>query len=535
MKNKILLTISLALLMTGMTFGQASWLDRPLTRNWNTGNGVVPTAPRGGNPIEGICKTQVRTPDSLADRAVTRAGWSLYGQAHVFGTVTVVTAMASVDGMCRPSQYNGFVFVGNRFAGTLSPTNSIARSDGALSHITIMEPTEILVEFVRYGEDDALCCPSRTSLVTYSLTSGVRGVLKAEDVATASTSGQGEVSTQDNVVSGTVTYNSRMALPPNAVLTVSLLDTSRQDTAATTIAEQRIPTRGLQVPFSFDLAYDRSKIVERNRYSIRAQITDGERLLYTTDTNHAVITQNNPRNVDITVVPVGAGPVRPGRGSETLRGTVTYLQRIALPANSEVAVKLVDSASPEETPVAETTVSTGNRQVPISFELSYDQRDINRQRNYELWAEIRSEGVVKYRSAAGQAVTLRGGRQENVSLVVEPVKEEAPAITGHNINISKFGAGSLQVEGRNTELVVNARVTINNDGTATVALSRPQGTISFTGKLVEYSSTALGIAVNGSGNADASGTINVRYSGRNLNGLTATDLVLDGQKVTLRF
>lgn len=535
MKNKILLTISLALLMTGMAFGQASWLDQPLTRNWNTGNGVVPTAPRGGNPIEGICKTQVRTPDSLADRAVTRAGWSLYGQAHVFGTVTVVTAMASVDGMCRPSQYNGFVFVGSRFAGTLSPTNSLARSDGALSHITIMEPTEMLVEFARYGENDALCCPSRTSLVTYSLTAGTRAVLKAEDVATASITGQGEVETQDNVVSGTVTYTSRMALPPNAVLTVTLLDTSRQDTAATTIAEQRIPTRGLQVPFSFDLAYDRSKIVERNRYSVRAQITDGERLLFTSNTNHPVITQGNPKNVDITVVAVGAGPVRPGRGSETLRGTVTYLQRIALPANSEVVVKLVDAASPEGTPVAETTVSTGNRQVPISFELNYDQRDVSRQRSYELWAEIRTEGVVKFKSETGQAVTPRSGRQDNVELVVVPVQQEVPAITGQSITLSKLGAGSFQIEGRNNELLVNVRVTVRTDGTATVALTRPAGTISFGGKLIEFSNNTLRIAVENSGNADASGIFEVRYSGRSFNGITANDLVLDSQNVTIRF
>lgn len=532
MKNKMLLTFSMALLITGTVFGQVSWLDQPLTRNWNTGSGVVPTAPRTGNPIEGICKTQVRTPESLSDRAVTRAGWSLYGPAYIFGKVTIVTAMASVDGMCRPSQYNGFVFVSNRFAGTLSPTHSLARSDGSLGRITLMEPTEMMAEFSRYTSQDALCCPSQTSLVTYSIGTGTRAVLKAEDVSTAAICNDGGIQTQDNVVSGTVTYTSRMALPPNAVLTVTLQNTSRAGASATTIAEERIPTRGLQVPFNFSFAYDRSKIVERNRYSIRAQITDGERLLFTSDTDNPVITQGNPRSVDITVVPVGSGG--PGRGSQTIRGTVTYLQRIALPSNSEVTVKLVDAASPD-TAIAETRVATNNRQVPISFELNYDQRDINRQRSYELWAEIRTDGDLKFRSETGQAVTLRDNRPDNVNLVVAPAQEEPAAITGHTLSLSKIGAGSLQIEGRGSELVVNVRVTVRTDGTASVAVTRPQGTITFDGKLVEYSTTALKIAVSNSGDADAGGDINVRYSGRNLNGISSADLVLDSQKVTLRF
>lgn len=535
MKNKILLTISLALLMAGAAFGQVAWLDRPLTRNWNTGNGVIPPAPRSGNPIEGICKTQVRTPESLADRAVTRAGWSLFGPAYVFGNVTVITGMASVDGMCRPNQYNGFVFVGTRFAGTISPTNSIAREDGSMGRITLMEPTEMMVEFSRYTSTDALCCPSQTSLVTYSIGTGARAVLKAEDVSTSAVCNDGGgMQTQDNVVSGTVTYTSRMALPPNAVLIVSLLDTSRQDVAATTIAEERIETRGLQVPFNFSFAYDRSKIIDRNRYSLRAQIMVGERLLFTTNTNYAVITQGNPRSVDITVVPVGGGPVRPNRGSGSLRGTVTYLQRMALPPNSEAVVKLVDAASPETT-IAETTVAANGRQVPLSFDLSYEQRDISRQRNYELWAEIRSGGVVTFKSETGTAVTPRDARQENIELVVAPFKAEEAAITGHNISLSKLGAGSMQIEGRRADILFIANVNVKTDGTASVVFSHPNGTITFAGKLVEHSNTALRIAVSSSGDADAGGDLNIRYSGRTINGITATDLVLDGQKVTLRF
>jgi len=48
-------------------------------------------------------------------------------------------------------------------------------------------------------------------------------------------------------------------------------------------------------------------------------------------------------------------------------------------------------------------------------------------------------------------------------------------------------------------------------------------------------SNSAKILVQSSGDADASGEIDVRYSGRNLNAVIGNNLVLDGQNVTLRF
>ena len=116
MKTRSISLLLLSLFLATPALGQTSWLDRPLT-NWNDGNAVVPNAPRTLAPIEAQCRTQVRAPESLADRAVTRVGWSLYGPTQMFGPVTVVTAMAGVDGMCRPMEYQAFVFVDGAFAG----------------------------------------------------------------------------------------------------------------------------------------------------------------------------------------------------------------------------------------------------------------------------------------------------------------------------------------------------------------------------------------------------------------------------------
>ncbi len=539
MKNKLIMVAAFIMLAASAGAAQTSWLDRPLTTNWNNGNGVVPQPPRvnpGSGPDTPACRETVRAPVSLGERALTRAGWYLFGPSLNYGAISIVTAMASVDGMCRPNQYNGFVFINNRFAGTLAPTHSIARSDGAMGDINLYTPQDLTVEFVRYGPDDALCCPSQTSLVSYELTTGARAVVRAVDVSTANIC-RGQADTQDNVVSGTVTYRQRMALPPSAILVVRLVDVSRQDVSAPVIAEQRIETAGRQVPFSFEIAYDRTRIQERNRYAVRAEIQDGGRLLFTTDTMQPVITQGSPRVVDLELVRVGAGP-GPGTGapgSRTLRGTVTYLQRIALGPNSVVTVKLVDSANPDGDPVAQETIVLGNQQVPIQFQLNYDPRDINRQRDYELWAEIRTDGALRFRSEQGQTVNLRGATPpSNVELRVAPASDEPEAITGQSLNLSKFGTGTLQIGDRN-ELIVRGSVTVRPDGTADVTVNRLLGSISFSGKLTEFSANALRITVSNSGNADASGVIEVRYSGQTLNALNGIDLVLDSQPTVLRF
>ena len=100
-KNRSLLVLFIFISAIGC-YGQTSWLDRPLDRNWNTGNGVVPNAPRTLAPIEARCQSQIRPPESIADRAVTRAGWSLFGAAQVFG---------------KPECRNGQLLVGPGRAG----------------------------------------------------------------------------------------------------------------------------------------------------------------------------------------------------------------------------------------------------------------------------------------------------------------------------------------------------------------------------------------------------------------------------------
>lgn len=524
-------TIILAVLVfAGGAMAQTSWLDRPLNTNWNNGNGVVPQAPRTLVAIETKCRDQIRNPESLSDRAITRAGWSLFGASQTYGAATVVSAMASVDGMCRPTQYNTFVFVNNRFAGTLSPTPMDSRTDGSLKDAALNSPTAITAVFNRYTSNDALCCPSQASTVTYSM----RGLVKADNVETGAVcdnNGGGGVETQDNIVSGTVTYRQRSALPATAVLTVKLVDVSRQDVSSPIITEQRIETAGKQVPLSFDLVYDRSKIQERNRYAVQAEIRDGERLLFITDTSNPVLTQGNPRVVDVVVVPVRGG----GNRDRTLRGTVTYTARIALGNNSVVKVRLIDTGrlNAAEPAIAEITVNTSGRQVPISFELPYDQAQTNFQSSYALEAEIATDGKIVFKTEQPVAVQLRGNAANNIQLVLVPAG--LAAITGRTLSLSKFGTGSIQIGDGSSLFLIRGSVTVATGGDAAVTVSAIDGSTSFKGKLTYIDDSTLRITVESSGDADASGEIEVKYTGKRLNSLTATNLMLDGQKVVLRF
>ncbi len=444
--------------------------------------------------------------------------------------------MADVDGMCRPNNYNAFVFVANRFAGTLSPNTSVARADGSIGAVNLYSPKRITADFARYTSNDALCCPSQKSFVEYSITTGSRPVVKVDDVRTEKEcrDDDGGIETQDNVVSGTVTYRQRSALPSTAVLTVKIVDVSRADVSSTVIAEQRIDTAGKQVPIPFDMAYDRSRIQDRNRYAVQAEIRDGGRLLFITDTSYPVITQGNPRSVDINVVPVGGG-LGGGQRTNVIRGTVSYSQRQVLPANAEIMVKLVDSGDPTGRPVAETKFLVGNRQMPFPFELTYEQRDVNRQRNYEVQAEIRVASEVRFRTGTGKQVALRGTQTEIVDLMLDAGSGGGSAtITGKTLSLSKFGTGTVKI-GTDTRFLIRGSVTVANDGNVQVSVGGIDGTVSLTGKLIYFDETTLRVTIEGSGDADASGEIEIKYSGRNLRSLSGTNLVLDGQDVTLRF
>lgn len=106
------------------------------------------------------------------------------------------------------------------------------------------------------------------------------------------------------VVSGTVTYLQRSALPPQAVVEVQLVDVSRADAPAIVIDSVTFETGGRQVPFPFELTYDPAQIDERFTYAVQARITVDGQLRFISTRSYQVITRGNPNTVEVIVDPV---------------------------------------------------------------------------------------------------------------------------------------------------------------------------------------------------------------------------------------
>jgi len=109
---------------------------------------------------------------------------------------------------------------------------------------------------------------------------------------------------------GTVSYRERIALSNRAVLELTLEDVSRQDEAAPIIAAKSMPDPG-QVPIRFELDFPSAAIDPRLAYALRARISDGGRLLFTTDTVVPVLTRGAGREVHpvlVRVAPAGNTP-----------------------------------------------------------------------------------------------------------------------------------------------------------------------------------------------------------------------------------
>ena len=165
-----------------MMLAGAGWLDLPLT-NWNQPGGQVPRAPVAQEPqhetrAELIRRCRLTPPRSTAaERAIDAAGWipfRNFNRQLVRRGVEIIDGMTEADGMCRPAEYNLFVFVDGRFAGTLSPTLMTSRDDGASGEARF-ESRAIVAEFYRYTADDPLCCPSSRVAVRYRIDRTSRG------------------------------------------------------------------------------------------------------------------------------------------------------------------------------------------------------------------------------------------------------------------------------------------------------------------------------------------------------------------------
>jgi hypothetical protein len=104
----------------------------------------------------------------MEEDQVVAAGWRLFNAARVGWGLWVVDGLVDYDGMCRPNQFQGFVFADGQFAGTTSPAPMDSRTDGTGRVLDIHGGT-LSGQFVRYTATDPLCCPSSVFFVEYTV------------------------------------------------------------------------------------------------------------------------------------------------------------------------------------------------------------------------------------------------------------------------------------------------------------------------------------------------------------------------------
>jgi putative lipoprotein len=113
-----------------------------------------------------------------------------------------------------------------------------------------------------------------------------------------------------------------------------------------------------------------------------------------------------------------------------LTGTVTCRERIALPPNARVEVRLEDvsQADAPADEVAAETVATNGKQVPIPFELRYPTRSIDPSHRYAVRASITSaDGDLMFTTAIHYAVLTNGAADKDVEIVVQRPGGASPA------------------------------------------------------------------------------------------------------------
>jgi uncharacterized lipoprotein YbaY len=107
------------------------------------------------------------------------------------------------------------------------------------------------------------------------------------------------------IITGTVTYLQRIALPADAQIEVILVDTSAADVVSQLIGRQLITANGKQVPIAYRLEYPVEQIDPKHVYTLQARITLGNQPLFDTLQPIPVLTAGNPiTNVEIAVQPV---------------------------------------------------------------------------------------------------------------------------------------------------------------------------------------------------------------------------------------
>ena len=103
-------------------------------------------------------------------------------------------------------------------------------------------------------------------------------------------------------LTGRISSTQHIVLTEGAMVTIQLLDISKQDVKANVITEEVIKNPG-QFSINFDIQYNPDDIQPNNTYSLNVKVEDNDELLFITDKTYPVINNGVTDNIKINVVP----------------------------------------------------------------------------------------------------------------------------------------------------------------------------------------------------------------------------------------
>ncbi len=190
----------------------------------------------------------------------------------------------------------------NNFRGgyTSDGVSTIAIEPLATTMMACLEPAGVMEQEMQF-------LTALTTAATYSVegnslelrtADGALAVSMQAAAGEAAAAGETDVDTQGmDAVTGSITYLPRIALPPDAMVEVTVRNASLADAPSemTLLANQVFLTDGQQVPLPFTVLYSSADVDERVLYSVGATIRDSAgKLLFVSTTMTPVITQGNP-------------------------------------------------------------------------------------------------------------------------------------------------------------------------------------------------------------------------------------------------
>jgi len=106
-------------------------------------------------------------------------------------------------------------------------------------------------------------------------------------------------------ITGDIRFELPQPVPADATLVVTLVDVSRQDVAARTVAEERIQPVGAS-PVDFLISYDPADLLDGVDFAIGVRLQQGDKLLAINDTRVSVLGRSGekgPVSITLKAVP----------------------------------------------------------------------------------------------------------------------------------------------------------------------------------------------------------------------------------------